>query len=246
MVPSSSFRQSSSAVVVLLRLRLAEGNDQVLIADFSQSASVPPTACAALGNPVDDRSGIIFNDVNTMTDRSDDVYKKLDRIVGPSLLNYPGHRRPCQRAQNLMRYDNANKWASEPCTSLDPLHSGDMIFDSREVGDEPQVKGRHLDASITANEKDFFTVKMCKSLSSESLPNDAVEASDGAAVETLVAIKGVTLKEALSGVAEKHQINLECINVFVKSSSTPLPFDTDVSFLGGLKLFMKTMLKTVH
>ncbi|VDO94706.1 unnamed protein product [Soboliphyme baturini] len=39
---------------MLLRPRLAEGGEQVLIADFSQSASVPPTVFTALGNQGDD------------------------------------------------------------------------------------------------------------------------------------------------------------------------------------------------
>ncbi|CDW51767.1 RBD and RhoGEF domain containing protein [Trichuris trichiura] len=64
--------------------------------------------------------------------------------------------------------------------------------------------------------------------------------SDGSCCETLVAIKGVTLKDALAGLTKKYQFNIERINIFLKSSNTPLPLETDTSFLGGLKVFLRS------
>ncbi|VDO97517.1 unnamed protein product [Soboliphyme baturini] len=46
---------------------LASGAEQVLVAEFLQSASVPSTTCAALGSPVDDRTGIFFIGVHIMS-----------------------------------------------------------------------------------------------------------------------------------------------------------------------------------
>ncbi|VDP20168.1 unnamed protein product [Soboliphyme baturini] len=47
-------------------LRLPEGKEQVLIADFLQHASVPRTACAALRNHTDDRTRILCDDGSFM------------------------------------------------------------------------------------------------------------------------------------------------------------------------------------
>ncbi|VDO92337.1 unnamed protein product [Soboliphyme baturini] len=52
---------------MLLRPPLPEDDEQVLIAaDFSPACFSPSTACAALGNPGDDRAGIIFYDRNSV------------------------------------------------------------------------------------------------------------------------------------------------------------------------------------
>ncbi|KHJ45872.1 hypothetical protein D918_04084 [Trichuris suis] len=87
----------------------------------------------------------------------------------------------------------------------------------------------------SAAESSFF-VNVCTEATSCTNGSDD---SDGSCCETLVAIKGVTLKDALAGLTKKYQFNIERINIFLKSSNTPLPLETDTSFLGGLKVFLR-------
>lgn len=58
-------------------------------------------------------------------------------------------------------------------------------------------------------------------------------------VDAVLALRGVTLREAVQGIVEKRQLNMERVNLFLESSNTPLPWETDTSFLGGHKLYAK-------
>uniref|UniRef100_A0A915L6H3 RBD domain-containing protein n=1 Tax=Romanomermis culicivorax TaxID=13658 RepID=A0A915L6H3_ROMCU len=53
---------------------------------------------------------------------------------------------------------------------------------------------------------------------------------------TFFALKGVTLKETIKGVLERKGLNLEEVDLFLESSNTPLPLETDTSFFAGHKL----------
>uniref|UniRef100_A0A5S6QGL7 DH domain-containing protein n=1 Tax=Trichuris muris TaxID=70415 RepID=A0A5S6QGL7_TRIMR len=88
----------------------------------------------------------------------------------------------------------------------------------------------------SATESTFF-VSVCTGTTSSASGSDD---TDGCCCETLDAIKGVALKDALAGLAKKHQFSMDKINIFLKSSNTPLPLETDTSFLGGLKVFLRS------
>ncbi|KAL1245101.1 Pleckstrin [Trichinella spiralis] len=108
---------------------------------------------------------------------------------------------------------------------------------SRSCNARQAINSIHEDSDTLCSGQNSFVVKISLEDNKSTMQENS-DTNDGI-VETVTAVKGVTLKDALVGVVKKYHLNMDQIHVFLKSSNTPLPLETDSSFLGGLKVFLR-------
>ncbi|ELU16534.1 hypothetical protein CAPTEDRAFT_185497 [Capitella teleta] len=96
---------------------------------------------------------------------------------------------------------------------------------AKDFVDSAQLIFRRRSTSISLG-TEYFTLRF-----------DVVDKAD---IQVVAAVKGVTLRNAISSACESRNINIDAIDIFLSSSNTALPKDGDCYHFGGSNLHIRS------